>query len=82
MYNGGMVNLTQFKKRDIKEVRQGEPNFMLYDGIVAYPRAMIHILPDCPPDVRTTINWAISNGYLKTVAHVQGKELTWQNLSA
>jgi hypothetical protein len=68
-------------KREIKAIRQGEPNFMLDDGWAMYPRAMIHILPDCPPEVRTTINWAIKNGYLKTVAHVQGKELTWQNLT-
>ena len=69
-------------KRDIKAIRQGDDGFMLDDGMVMYPRAMIHILPDCPPDVRSTINWAITNGYLKTVAHVQGKELTWENLSA
>ena len=76
-----MVSLTQFKKREIKEVRQGEPGFMLYDGLIAYPRAMIHILPNCPSNVRDTINWAIAEGYLKTVAHVQGKELTWEALT-
>lgn len=76
-----MVSLTQFKKREIKEVRQGESGFMLYDGLIAYPRAMIHILPNCPSNVRDTINWAIAEGYLKTVAHVQGKELTWEALT-
>ena len=76
-----MVSLTQFKKREIKEVRQGEPGFMLYDGLIAYPRAMIHLLPNCPSNVRDTINWAIAEGYLKTVAHVQGKELTWEALT-
>jgi hypothetical protein len=69
-------------KRDIKAIRQGEDGFMLDDGLAMYPRAMLHILPDCPSDVRTTINWAITNGYLKTVAYVQGKELTWQHLTA
>lgn len=68
-------------KRDIKTVRQGEPGFMLNDGLVQYPRAMLHILPDCPSYVRTQIEWAFANGYLKTVAHVQGKELTWQTLT-
>ena len=76
-----MVSLAQFKKREMKEVRQGDEGFMLYDGIVAYPRAMVHILPECPSNVREMINWAIAEGYLKTVAHVQGKELTWQNLT-
>lgn len=69
-------------KRDIKTIRQGEPGFLLHDGFVQYPRAMIHILPNCPLRVRETINWAIAEGYLKTVAHVQGKELTWQQLTA
>lgn len=76
-----MVDLTHFKKRDIKEVRQGEPDFMLYDGLIAYPRAMLHVLPECPQDVREMVNWALSQGYIKCVAHVQGKELTWQALT-
>lgn len=67
-------------KHEIKEIRQGDDNFMLTDGMIMYPRAMIHILPDCPLRVRETINWAIAEGYLKTVAHVQGKELTWEQL--
>ena len=77
-----MVSLAQFKKRDIKEIRQGDEGFMLYDGLVAYPRAMIHILPECPAHVREMINWAHAEGYIKSVAHVQGKELTWERLSA
>jgi hypothetical protein len=68
--------------RDIRPIRQGEEGFMLDDGLVMYPRAMLHITPDCPQHVRETINWAITNNYLKTVAYVQGKELTWQHLTA
>ena len=68
-------------QREIKTVRQGELGFMLTDGMIQYPRAMIHILPECPADIRAKIMWAVNNGYLKTVAHVQGKELTWQNLT-
>jgi hypothetical protein len=81
MYNASMVDLTQYKKREIKAIRQGEPGFMLNDGMIMYPRAMVHILPECPPNTRQIINWAIENGYLKTVAHVQGKELTWESLT-
>ncbi len=69
------------RKHDIKTIRQGDDGFMLNDGLVMYPRAMIHILPNCPHNVRETINWAIAEGYLKTVAHVQGKELTWEILT-
>ncbi len=73
---------TTAKQRDIRTVRQGDPQFMLTDGFVQYPRAMIHVLPECPQNVRETLNWAVAQGYVKCVAHVQGKELTWQNLTA
>jgi hypothetical protein len=74
------MNITP-SKCDIRAIRQGEPNFMLDDGMVMYPRAMIHILPECPTHVRQHIQWAITNNYLKTVAYVQGKELTWEELT-
>ena len=53
---------------------------MLTDGFISYPRAMLHITPDCPPEIRSTIMWAVNAGHLKCVAHVQGKELTWEQL--
>lgn len=67
-------------KREIKEVRQGDENFMLTDGFIQYPRAMLHVLPECPADVRYKIMWAVKHGYLKCVAHVPGKEITWEQL--
>jgi hypothetical protein len=69
------------KQRDIRTVRQGEPGWMLNDGFVSYPRAMLHILPSCPQHIRDNINWAVAQGHVKPVAHVQGKELTWQELT-
>jgi len=77
-----MIEFTNhMKKNDIKAIRQGDDNFMLSDGLVMYPRAMIHILPECPANIRHYIQWAVAEGYLKTVAHVQGKELTWEKLT-
>ena len=73
---------TNKPKRDIKAIRQSDPDFMLSDGMIQYPRAMLHITPECPQVLRSEIMWAVNNGYLKCVAHVQGKELTWENLSA
>lgn len=63
-------------KHDIREIRQGDADFMIDDGMVQYPRAMLHVLPECPSDVRSKIMWAVNNGYLKCVSHVYGKELT------
>lgn len=67
-------------KTDIKTIRQGDPDFMISNGIVNYPRAMLHILPECPRNVRETLQWAYDNGYIKCVAHVPGKQLTWEKL--
>ncbi len=76
-----MTNFTSHMKiREVKSIRQDDDDFMLNDGLVMYPRAMVHILPDCPSNIRHYIQWAISEGYLKTVAHVYGKELTMDKL--
>jgi hypothetical protein len=66
--------------KEIKTVRQGDPNFQLTDGIGVYPRAMLHVLPECPANIREYIQWAYENGYIKCVAHVPGKQLTWEKL--
>lgn len=71
---------SRMKTREVKSIRQDDDGFMLNDGLVMYPRAMVHILPDCPSNIRHYIQWAISEGYLKTVAHVYGKELTMDKL--
>ncbi len=71
-----MFNTSYKKNKDVRAVRQGDPSFMIDDGMVSYPRAMLHILPNCPRDVRETVNWALAQGYIKPVAHVYGKELT------
>ncbi len=63
-------------KQDIRTIRQGDPKFYINDGIVLYPRAAIYVEANCPRNVRETLEWAISNGYVKTMAHVYGKELT------
>jgi hypothetical protein len=75
------MTFTAYKKnKDIRSIRQSDPDFMIDDGMVAYPRAMLHILPNCPHAVRETVNWALAQGYVKPVAHVYGKELTMDAL--
>lgn len=68
------------KQKDVKRIRQGDPNFMIDDGMISYPRAMLHVLPECPRNVLETVNWALAQGYIKPVAHVYGKELTMDAL--
>lgn len=68
-------------RHDIKTIRQGDPDFNLTDGIAIYPRAVMQITSGCPQNIKEYIHWAYNNGYIQCVAHVQGKELTWEKLT-
>ena len=65
----------------VREIRQGSEDFMLDDGMIRYPRAMIHLHPDCPWQVRDQVNFAVAKGWLTSVAHVYDNELMWDKLS-
>lgn len=65
----------------VKSIRQGDKRFMINDGFVSYPRAMMHILPGCPTSVVENIQWAIDRGYLKCVANMTERELIFMGLS-
>lgn len=68
-------------KQEIKTIRQGESNFHITDGMVMYPRAMLHVLPECPRVYKDALQMAMEGGYIKLVAHVPGKQLTWEKLN-
>ena len=68
-------------KSIVREIREGDPDFKIIDGMTIVPRAMLHVLPNCPAEVKRTIGWAVSNGWLKSVAHVKDYELMMDRLS-
>lgn len=65
---------------NIKTIRQGDPKFMLTDGMVMSPRAGFEINDKCPREYRQILMTCIDLGWLKPVAHVYGKELTMDAL--
>lgn len=67
-------------KSQVRTIRQGDPNFKIVDGFATYPRAALHILPECPKAYREIIELCYSNGWLKTVAHVTERELIFMGL--
>lgn len=71
----------QNARNEIKTIRQGESGFMLTDGIAQYPRAYLEIDEGCPFAMRNAIESAYTLGYLKMIAHVPGKQLTWERLT-
>jgi len=64
----------------IRTVKQGDPKFMIRDGLVICPRAGFEINKNCPREYRQIIAACIDQGWLKPVAHVYGKELTMDAL--
>jgi hypothetical protein len=73
------MNITAKESR-IRTIRQGDPKFMLTDGVVTCPRAGFEISNNCPAEYKNIFITAINAGWLKPVAHVYGKELTMDAL--
>lgn len=72
-----------FAKTDtkIKEIRQGDKDFFISDGIKLSPRAYIEVSDVCPSNMKLMIHRAMAEGYLKTVACVKEKDYMWEKLS-
>jgi len=68
------------QQSNIKTIRQGDPKFMLQDGLITCPRAGFEISQNCPAEYKSIFITAINAGWLKPVAHVYGKELTMDAL--
>ena len=69
------MNISE-KQSNIRTIRQGEPNFMLTDGVLICPRAGFEISNNCPAEYKSIFITAINAGWIKPVAHVYGKVLT------
>jgi hypothetical protein len=68
------------KTSNIRTIQQGDPKFMLTDGLVTCPRAGFEISNNCPAEYKSIFITAINAGWIKPVAHVYGKELTMDAL--
>ena len=60
-----------------KTVRQGDPGFIVSDGILAGTRACMEITRDCPDNARNLIQQAYSQGWIKMSATFTEEEYTW-----
>ena len=68
-------------KSQVRTIHQDDPHFKIVDGFATYPRAMLHVLPECPTQYRAIIELCVSNGWLKPIAHVTERELIFMGLS-
>jgi len=65
----------------VKSIRAGDQRFMIQDGFASYPRAMLHVLPECPIEYSLVIQKCFNNGWIKPVAHVTERELIFMGLA-
>lgn len=64
------------KQTNIRTIRHTDSKFVLYDGVVTCPRAGFELDRRMPKEYMMIIQECLTNGWLKPVAHVYGKELT------
>ena len=65
----------------VKSICAGDKRFMIQDGFASYPRAMVHVLPECPIEYSLIIQKCFNNGWIKPVAHVTERELIFMGLA-
>lgn len=65
----------------IRTIKQGDPKFILQDGLMISPRAGFEINKDCPREYRQIIAACIDQGWLKPVANVTERELIFMGLA-
>jgi hypothetical protein len=64
-----------------KTLKQGEEGFQFVNNkLYSVPRAMMHILPECPVRHRTAIQEAVENGWLVLKVNIPESELMWGEL--
>jgi hypothetical protein len=67
-------------KQDYVTVSPGDDLYTFTSGLTQVPRASIVIDMACPEVTADLITQAYNRGWLKAVAHIPGKEATWEKL--
>ena len=66
--------------KNIKTVRQGDPDFVIINGNIMAARAGFEISNNCPRQYKSMIMEAIKNGWLKPIAYMKESEFVWEKL--
>ena len=67
-------------KSNLKTLRPGDSGFTITDGLVVANRAGFEISQSCPAEYKSIFITAINAGWLKPVATVYARDLTFQSL--
>jgi hypothetical protein len=75
-----IMNIT-FNNNKIHAIRSESSDFTISDGIVIANRASIEITADCPDNMRNTLAFACSQGWITPVAHITEREMIFMGLT-
>lgn len=64
------LNIT-IPERQTRQIRRSDADFMIPDGMMLVPRAMMLITKECPKRHYELLFNAIVNGWIETVAYVE-----------
>ena len=64
-----------------KEIKLGDADFLMSDGIKLVPRAYIEISEDCSPYMRNVISEAWRRGWIVPIATVKETDFMWEQLT-
>ena len=68
-------------KPGFREVRMGDPGFVVSNGLMTSTRASIEISSECPSDLSGMISLAYQNGWIETKVFFTEEEYTWLMLA-
>ena len=74
-----MMNIST-SKNTIRTIKQGEPDWLIKNGFTLAPRAGIEISTRCPVECKLIIQTCLKRGWIKPIANVLEKDITWEEL--
>ena len=77
--------MTEYKTspKSYRRLTQHDADFRFSpDGITVVGRAGIEISKDCPANIVKQIEWAVAMGYVRPIAFIPDRELTWEKLQS
>ena len=68
--------------KSYRKLTPTDADFRFTDGITVVSRAGIEIAKDCPSNIVQHIEWAVAMGYVRPIAFIPDRELTWEKLQS
>ena len=75
-----MTFITTKSEYNVKEIKQGDKLWHIYNGLTVTPRAGFQISDKCPYEYRAILRECIHHGWIKPIAYMRDDEYAWESL--